>query len=384
MVPDAISTSSINRGFRFEELRRWPDVEAPNLHAVDATDRLILDEAAAALAASAPGEVVVVGDGFGALTLGAAALHGARGIRSFQDSIVAERALAANAAALGGAEADYESMPLGADLFAGARVVLLQLPRSLDELEEIAAWIASSADPSVVVYAGGRIKHMTLAMNEVLGRHFGDVRVTLARQKSRVLVASAPRESAAPEPARTFHADLGIWVCATGSVFSGSRIDIGTRALLAVLPSVAPDATTAVDLGCGSGVVAAVLAKTRPTVSVIASDSSAGAVISARATADANELTTVTVTRDDALGDQPDSSVDLVLLNPPFHLGSTVHTGAASKLFAAAHRVLKPGGELVTVFNTHLGYRQELTHVIGATEQLSRTAKFTVTRSRKR
>ena len=32
------------------DLRRHPDVEAPNLHAVDASDRLILDEGASALA----------------------------------------------------------------------------------------------------------------------------------------------------------------------------------------------------------------------------------------------------------------------------------------------------------------------------------------------
>ena len=359
-------------------LRRWPDVEAPNLHAVDASDRLILDEAAAAIAESGPGEVVVIGDAYGALTIGAAAI-GATGIRVFQDSIVGERALAANAAGA----VDYVTLPVGADLLRGARVVLMQLPRSLAELDELATWIASAADPAVRVYAGGRIKHMTTAMNEVLGRHFGRVDVTHARQKSRVLIASQPLPSEPPMIAREFHTDLGIWVCATGATFAGTRIDIGTRALLAVLPTVAPDATTAADLGCGSGVVAAVLAQARPELAVLASDVSAGAVASARATAEANALTNVTVTRDDALGDQPDASLDLVVLNPPFHLGATVHTGAASKLFAAAARVLKQGGELVTVYNSHLGYRAELTRVVGPTDELSRTSKFTVTRSRK-
>lgn len=359
-------------------LRRWPDVEAPNLRAVDASDRLILDEAAAAIAESGPGEVVVIGDAYGALTIGAAAI-GATGIRVFQDSIVGERALAANAAGA----VDYVSLPLGADLVRGARVVLMQLPRSLAELDELAAWIASAADPAVRVYAGGRIKHMTTAMNEVLARHFGRVDVTYARQKSRVLIASQPLPSEPPMIAREFHTDLGIWVCATGATFAGTRIDIGTRALLAVLPTVAPDATTAADLGCGSGVVAAVLAQARPELAVLASDVSAGAVASARATAEANALTNVTVTRDDALGGQPDASLDLVVLNPPFHLGATVHTGAASKLFAAAARVLKQGGELVTVYNSHLGYRAELTRVVGPTDELSRTSKFTVTRSRK-
>ena len=359
-------------------LRRWPDVEAPNLHAVDASDRLILDEAAAAIAESGPGEVVVIGDAYGALTIGAAAI-GATCIRVFQDSIVGERALAANAAGA----VDYMNLPLGADLLRGARVVLMQLPRSLAELDELAAWIASAADPAVRVYAGGRIKHMTTAMNEVLARHLGRVDVTHARQKSRVLIASQPLPSEPPMIAREFHTDLGIWVCATGATFAGTRIDIGTRALLAVLPTVAPDATTAADLGCGSGVVAAVLAQARPELAVLASDVSAGAVASARATAQTNGLTNVTVTRDDAFGDQPDASLDLVVLNPPFHLGATVHTGAASKLFAAAARVLKPGGELVTVYNSHLGYRAELTRVVGPTDEHSRNSKFTVTRSRK-
>ncbi len=80
----------------------------------------------------------------------------------------------------------------------------------------------------------------------------------------------------------------------------------------------------------------------------------------------------------------PDASADVVLLNPPFHLGSSVHTGAATRLFEAAARILRPGGELFTVFNSSLGYRAELTRLIGPTAQLERTPKFTVTRSIRR
>ncbi|MCU1579827.1 MAG: SAM-dependent methyltransferase [Rhodoglobus sp.] len=361
--------------FDFTALRRRPDVEAPNLFAVDASDRLVLDEAAAALAAADPGSVVVIGDGYGALTLGS----GATGVRVFQDSIVGERALAANAGAFDG----FRNLQLGEELLLGAQVVLLQLPRSLDELEELAANIAAYAVDGVTVFAGGRIKHMTTAMNVVLAKHFARVDVSHARQKSRVLIASQPIRGTVPPLRREFHDDLGLWLCASGSAFAGSRVDIGTRALLAALPQAAPHASTAIDLGCGTGVVAAVLAKARPGVAVLATDSSAGAAASARATAEANGLTNVTVTRDDALSEQPDASVDLVLLNPPFHLGGTVHTGAASKLFAAASRVLKSGGELWTVYNSHLGYRGELERVVGPTREVSRSPKFTVTVSEK-
>ncbi len=361
--------------FDFGTLRRYPDVEASNLFAVDASDRLILDEAAVALAAASPGEVAVIGDGYGALTLGS----GAREVRVFQDSIVAERALEANAKGVG----SYVTLPLGEELLSNAKVVLLQLPRALAELEELAGTIAAFAADDVTVFAGGRIKHMTTAMNGVLARHFGRVDVTLARQKSRVLVASRPIRGAAPTQNREYHADLGVTVVATGAAFAGTKVDIGTRALLAVLPHAAPQASTAVELGCGTGVVAAVLAKMRPEIAVLASDASAGAVASTRLTVEANGLSNVTVSRDDALSEQPDASVDLVLLNPPFHLGGTVHTGAASKLFAAAARVLRPGGELWTVYNSHLGYRGELQRVVGPTREVSRNRKFTVTVSEK-
>lgn len=359
--------------FDFAALRRFPDVEASNLFASDATDRLILDEAAEVLASASPGEVVVIGDGYGALTLGS----GAVGVRVFQDSLIGERALALNA----GAGATYRSLQLGAELLSGARVVLLQLPKGLEELEDLAAAIAAWAADDVIVFAGGRLKHMTFAMNEVLALHFGHVEARLARQKSRVLVASRPIRDGEPGIRRKFHDDLGLWVCATGAAFAGSRVDIGTRALLSVLGEVAPGARSAVDLGCGTGILASALAKARPEVAVLASDVSAGAVASARATAEANGLTNVTVTQDDALGDQPDASVDLVLLNPPFHLGSTVHTGAASKLFTAAARVLRPGGELWTVYNSHLAYRGELARTVGPTTEVLRNSKFTVTKS---
>ena len=56
----------------------------------------------------------------------------------------------------------------------------------------------------------------------------------------------------------------------------------------------------------------------------------------------------------------PDGSVDLVVCNPPFHVGAAVVTTAADRLFAAAARVLRPGGELWTVYNSALRYKPTL------------------------
>src|SRR3954453_11733096 len=270
----------------FAQLRREPDVEAPDLVAVDATDRLLLDEAAADLAAHRD-QVVVVDDAHGALTLGAVALHGATGVRVHQDLLVGELALAANAERTGLA-GSYASHPLGPDLVRGARVVLAKAPKSLDALRELVQVVAANADPQVTLYVGGRVKHMTLGMNDVLGEGFSEVHATLARQKSRVLVARAPRAVRSTFPVCRAHADLGLTVCAHGAAFAGAKVDRGTRALLAVLPDAVPDAGTAVDLGCGTGVLAAALATARPGLTVLATDQSAAAVASAAATVAAN------------------------------------------------------------------------------------------------
>jgi 16S rRNA (guanine1207-N2)-methyltransferase len=369
--------------FTLDALRRWPDVEGPDLVAVDATDRLLLDDAASALAEAAPGPVVTVGDRYGALTLGAVALHGVRDVRSHQDQRSGELALAANAVrcALPGT---YVSGPLDATTLAGARVVLLQLPRSLDALDEIAGLVVTHAAPDVRLFAGGRIKHMTLAMNDVLARWFTVVEPQLARQKSRVLVASGPvpaaQRPASRWPASERHDDLRLTVCAHGAAFAGTRVDVGTRLLLSVLDHALPGAVSAVDLGCGTGVLAIVLAARRPTLRVVATDDSAAAVASAAATARANGVADrVGVLQDDAAAAVPDASVDLVVLNPPFHVGAGVHTGVAHKLFEAAGRILRPGGELWTVWNSHLQYRPALERTVGPTRQATRDPKFTVT-----
>ncbi|MEU1524562.1 class I SAM-dependent methyltransferase [Nocardia rhamnosiphila] len=367
-----------------ERLRRYPDVEAANLYAVDAADRLILDVAAEALteAAAARETVAVIGDGYGALTLGAAAAHDLHGIRVHQDLLTGELALAANARAHGLADR-YTSHPLDETLLRGATVVLLRLPRVLAGLAEIAEAVARYAHPAVRVFAGGRDKYLTKAMNEVLAESFSEVRASRGRQKSRTLLVRGPKPVGAPRfPVHEHIDEFGIEVVAHGAAFSGTRLDIGTRFLLEHLRAMKPDARDAVDLGCGTGILAVALARSRPGLAVVGTDQSAAAVASATATAAANQLTDrVRVVRDDAMSGAPDNSADLVVCNPPFHVGAAVHTGSAIKMFAQTGRVLRPGGELWTVYNNHLNHRTVVERMVGRTEVMGRNRKFTVTRS---
>ena len=435
-------------------LSRWPDVDAENLQAFDAADRLLLEHAASELdRLRAEGvddpRLVVIGDRYGAIALPllAESPEGGQsavpGLRVWQDLATGEAALEANAARLGITGftriRDDESSPAlyGPELLGGARLVLLRLPKNLAELAEVSEAIAEHAHPGVVVLAAGMVKHMTLSMNEVLGEEFGTVTASLAKGKARVLRAVGPRPDTEPDtapdgaldratapgrdtaaevprrtagepdatrdpgqkqdpgrglssfPTREFHeglgrdGDLSLEVHAHGAVFAGARVDIGTRFLLEFLLRM-PRVSTAVDLGCGSGVLATLLAASQPEARVVACDVSAAAVRSARLTAGAHGVgDRVLAVHTDALEGFPPASAELILLNPPFHLGHSVHAGAALKLFRAAADVLTPGGELWTVWNSHLGYVPALEKHVGPTTIMGRNKKFTVTRTRR-
>ena len=380
--------------FPFEKLRRKPDLESPELTAVDTADRFLLQELSQALEQNPTHTrrpLVVIGDTHGALTLGALSEADFTNVRVHQDARSGELALAENAKVLaehipGGRT--YRNYPLEKELVEDAGVVLIRLPRSLDQLQQCSALIAAYANEDVLVLAAGRLKHMSLSMNDVLGKFFTEVTASRAQQKSRILRASGPKTAAARQellqwPKRQYHQDVDLTVCSEGGVFAGTSIDIGTYDLLAVLDRVSgKQQMRIIDFGCGTGVLAAHIARLRPTATVIATDQSWAAVTSATETIAANNLSDrVSVVRDDGLSSQADESADLIIFNPPFHSGAAVHAGTSLRLFAEAGRVLKPGGELWVVANRHLSYKPALRRLVGQTREVRRTPKFTVTKS---
>ncbi|MGO3141280.1 MAG: class I SAM-dependent methyltransferase [Galactobacter sp.] len=386
----------------FSRLSRYPDVEDPTLLPYDATDELLVAEALVRVETCQlnGSDIVVVGDRHGAITL--SLVHtGLTGIRVIQDRLVHERALDANAERAGLSANAYAHSPATAQTFDGARLLLWQLPRAVDAVTRMVSLMGSVSDDAILV-AGGRIKHLSVGMNAPLQAGFGPVTPQLARRKSRLLVVER-EPSLEAEPVRTSRkslrvADHDLNLVGLGEAFGGAALDPGTKLMLEAMPHVGVrlggDATV-VDLGCGNGTVAAWAAQQWPQATIVATDDSADAVASATATLTATLGTAANTTvgqgteriqviRADAGDTIPDASVDLVLLNPPFHQGGTVHTGIGVKLIEAAARMLKPGGTLVTVFNTPVGHRPRLQRVVGPTEQVTRDRTFTVTRSTRR
>ncbi|MDZ5078034.1 class I SAM-dependent methyltransferase [Nesterenkonia sp. HG001] len=396
-TPEVVA-SALSQDQILAPLRQHPP-EAPG---ADAADRLLLDTAAAWFSAGHPTrDIAVIDDRWGALTLGLLAgvpQPSAQLLRVGQDTRGAEIALVANAARLG-LSTELGAITRGpgvtAELLAGAHTVLMPLPRSLETLADWAWTVAEHAAEDVVMLAGGRDKHMTRSMNDVLSAQFTDVVPGRGRGKARVITARGPRRGReAPFPRRHTHrdvTDLGLdqdlTLCAEGAVYGGTSLDPGTRFLLSTLAGDAggellPHGGEILDLGCGNGTIAAWAALRDPRAQVVAVDQSASAVTSTRRTAEAAGVADrVRTMHDDALSSWEDGSVSTILLNPPFHRGNAVDPSVAHRLFSDVGRVLRPGGKLLCVWNSHLRHRPMLQREVGPTRQLARNPKFTVTES---
>ncbi len=418
-----VPRSDLTQSFDFHSLSQWPraaEAEGgsgprhPAGQAYDAADLLLLDTADAWWSRYHHPRhgTVVLDDRWGALTLpllqaglrdntkddvGEDHDHHPRSVSEStelpaalgQDSIVGEYALHANAAAYG--LHALAARPIDAALLAGARMVLLPLPRSLDTLRDWAWLIAENAHDDVVLLAGGRDKHMTHAMNDVLAEHFTHVIPGRGRSKARVLTARGPRRGRPRPYPRTAIHDIAqikpFTLVSQGAVYGGAKVDPGTRFLLQALNTpeehtIVRRSSRVVDLGCGNGTVSVVLGLEHPRQQFLAVDHSASAIASAGQSAEANGLTSrVELLREDGLRGLTDGSEELIVLNPPFHQGNAVDAGVAHRLIAEAGRVLTPGGHLYCVWNSHLQYRRVLERQVGPTVQLDRNPKFTVTRS---
>lgn len=333
-------------------------------------DRLGLDPA--------PDVVAIIDDQDGSLLLAAAERWPDAELRLHCDGLDDELASRAAAERAGIAVAVVDDLGPAA---AGVRLCLARLPKGLDALDLLAGSVARAADEDVIMIAGGRTKHLTRTMNEVLERHFGEVRGTLGLGKARALVGAGARPGSAPEPRRARVDDLE--VIAYGGVFAGAALDAGTRLLLAQADRF-PAAADAIDLGCGTGLLAVALARLDPATKITAIDHAHTAVRSARATAEANGVADrIDVRRTDGLSEVAAESVDLIVCNPPFHRGTAKDSSTALTMISDAARALRPGGELWLVYNTHLPYRSTLRTTIGPTELIAQDRDYLVTRSRK-
>lgn len=156
-------------------------------------------------------------------------------------------------------------------------------------------------------------------------------------------------------------------------VFSWKRLDRGTELLLEVLPQ--PQGRW-LDLGCGTGLLAAWLARA---ADVVATDSNAFALRCTRATLGEGRGAVVP---SDA-GDGIEGPFDGVACNPPFHRGAGTDAALTTRFATAASRVLRPGGEAWFVVNAFVPLEREAVGLFESVQPVCQDGSYRVIRARR-
>ncbi len=131
-------------------------------------------------------------------------------------------------------------------------------------------------------------------------------------------------------------------------VFSKSGIDAGSKLLIDNME--VSDGTLVADLGCGTGAVGFIAAKLNPSGYVHLLDDHLRSVELAKENADLNNLKNVEVFLSDLFSTAENRTYNLILSNPPQHLGNGFLEDCASECF----NHLKPGGVVFWVIQNHL------------------------------
>jgi len=165
-------------------------------------------------------------------------------------------------------------------------------------------------------------------------------------------------DPSAPSERRTVPLVLPDWradLLTDRAVFSGDRVDPGSKLLLLEAPAPGDGVVEALDLGCGYGPLALTLAHRRPSARVWAVDVNARAVELCRDNAAAQGLTNVEampVGPQQPFGTIPDDiRFDLIWSNPPIRVGKPELHALLRRWLAR----LSPAGRAVLVVHKHLG-----------------------------
>jgi 16S rRNA (guanine1207-N2)-methyltransferase len=170
-------------------------------------------------------------------------------------------------------------------------------------------------------------------------------------------------------------------VCSRPSVFSWNQLDAGTLALLETI-EIKPD-DRILDLGCGCGVIGSVAASLAPRGMVYLVDADIDAVESSKRTVSMNGLTNCQVLLSDCASAVKHLPFDVVVTNPPFHLGKAATYNIALQFIQDAYTVLKPGGYLYLVANHFIPYEKSIQQNFGNIKKVYEDTHFKVLQARK-
>ncbi len=353
-------------------LKRYPFHKRDLLQAWDSADELILEHLG-----GSPGlagqRILILNDNFGALSC---ALEGF-GITTYTDSYVSSRGTRLNSGER------IKPVHRLQELQGPYDLALIRIPKNMSFFEDQLCHLSSHLRPGASVICGYMVKHQANSSFDLLARLIGETRTSFARKKARLIFADFNRPtSPSPYPHQVPIESFDLPFVNHSNLFSREKLDIGTRFLLEHIPNGA--FSSILDLGCGNGILGIAAKNRNPEARILFSDESEMAVASARTNFEAyfpglSEAPGVAKFHWTHCFEEgtPDSQ-DLVLCNPPFHQGNTQGDFIAMQMFRDSHRVLRSGGLLRVIGNSHLQHATPLKRIFGNSRIIAQNSKFTI------
>ena len=374
-----IKTFSIPQG-NFE-LERYPKSNNNSLQAFDAADEYILnyiDETTSDNNLS----ILIFNDNYGALTC---ALN-QHNITIVTDSVLSQIAVKENLKRNNLDTSKIIVLNSLDNLEKSYDFVIVKIPKTLSFLEYILQQITNLED-AIPVFGTTMIRLINKSTLDIFDNYLLETKTSLAKKKARIIFSKTGKKeitNVTVFPTKYQTDIFNYSLLNYANVFSGKKLDIGTRFFLENFPKL-NDTKTIVDLGCGNGVLAVHAANIFPDAKIICTDESYMAVASTKQSLIQNGFISAEnyiFIVGDGLKDFEENSVDLILCNPPFHQENVISTEIANQMFVESQKVLTQNGELWIVANKHLGYHVILEKIFESVEIIVSNAKFVIIKAK--
>ncbi len=317
-------------------------------------------------------KILILNDSFGALSVG---LMDADCV-TYTDSFVSARAIGMNSQEKIRAINDLEKLQGIFDL------VLVRIPKNMSFFEDQLTRLTHHLHPGSKIICGSMVKHLAPTSFELLNKYIGATTTSLAEKKARLIFAAFEKEKVTSPYPQTIRIDgFEKPFINHSNLFSREKLDIGTRFFLEHIPRGAYK--TILDLGCANGIIGIKAKLLNPAARIIFSDESWMAIKSARENYRHHFEDDAEFYWTNCFEDRSVKEFDLVLCNPPFHQQNTIGDFIAWEMFKDSHAVLRQGGTLVVIGNSHLGYQIKMKKIFGNSKLISTNQKFMICSSTK-
>ncbi len=230
----------------------------------------------------------------------------------------------------------------------------------------------------LLVVAGGKSAGIR-SVEDTLNSRVGPTSTLIYKKGHRLLATQRPAHWQ-PQPPQIGRSDVQVagfsfTLEQRAGVFAGGTLDPASVMLSEALR--VPAAAQLLDLGCGSGIIAMAAARKTPSAQLTLVDSNVQAVLTAQHNLAANQIDG-RVLASDGVAAVAGEQFDMIVSNPPFHMGRIRTEQVARRFIAEAWSVAAPGGTLWLVANRFLRYEPTIQDVWGNVREVTGDGRYKV------